>query len=145
MDFRRHHRDHERDHRPRPRSVALTGLLTCLNRSPHAPARSSRPPGNCWSRRAPGWCLIVLDGRGVWAYGRWRTPGVKGNPVYPGPHARERAGQAAFVMASTGQSVSYAEYEARTNRLAHLLRARGLGRLDHYAIFMENNDRYLEA
>jgi long-chain acyl-CoA synthetase len=48
-------------------------------------------------------------------------------------------------MASTGQSVSYAEYEARTNRLAHLLRARGLGRLDHYAIFMENNDRYLEA
>ena len=43
------------------------------------------------------------------------------------------------------QSVSYAEYEARTNRLAHLLRARGLGRLDHYAIFMENNDRYLEA
>jgi len=48
-------------------------------------------------------------------------------------------------MASTGESVCYAEYEARTNRLAHLLRARGLGRLDHYAIFMENNDRYLEA
>ena len=48
-------------------------------------------------------------------------------------------------MASTGDSVSYAEYEARTNRLAHLLRARGLGRGDHYAIFMENNDRYLEA
>ncbi len=65
--------------------------------------------------------------------------------MYPGRHAHERAGQAAFIMASTGQSVSYAEYEARTNRLAHLLRARGLGRLDHYAIFMENNDRYLEA
>ena len=65
--------------------------------------------------------------------------------MYPGGHARERADQAAFIMASTGESVSYAEYEARTNRLAHLLRARGLGRLDHYAIFMENNDRYLEA
>src|SRR5437763_1199253 len=72
-------------------------------------------------------------------------PARRGNPVYPGPHARERADQAAFVMASTGESVSYAEYEARTNRLAHLLRARGLGRLDHYAIFMENNSRYLEA
>ena len=48
-------------------------------------------------------------------------------------------------MASTGESVCYAEYEARTNKLAHLLRARGLSRLDHYAIFMENNDRYLEA
>jgi len=56
--------------------------------------------------------------------------------VHPGTHARERANQAAFIMASTGESVSYAEYEARTNRLAHLLRDRGLGRLDHYAIFM---------
>jgi long-chain acyl-CoA synthetase len=65
--------------------------------------------------------------------------------MYPGRHARERADQAAFIMASTGESVSYAEYEARANRLAHLLRARGLARLDHYAIFMENNDRYLEA
>src|SRR6266849_6569357 len=66
---------------------------------------------------------VVLDGRGVWAYGRWRTPGAKGDSMYPGPHACERAYQAAFVMASTGESVSYAEYEARTNRLAHLLRA----------------------
>src|SRR5215469_2394893 len=65
--------------------------------------------------------------------------------MYPGRHARERADQAAFIMASTGESVSYAEFEARANRLAHLLRARGLGRLDHYAIFMENNARYLEA
>ena len=65
--------------------------------------------------------------------------------MYPGRHATERANQPAFIMAGTGQAVSYAEYEARTNRLAHLLRAHGLKRLDHYAIFMENNDRYLEA
>ena len=65
--------------------------------------------------------------------------------MYPGRHATERANQPAFIMAGTGQAVSYAEYEARTNRLAHLLRAHGLERLDHYAIFMENNDRYLEA
>src|SRR5215471_9784169 len=68
-----------------------------------------------------------------------------GDGMYPGRHARERADQAAFIMASTGESVCYAEFEARANRLAHLLRARGLGRLDHYAIFMENNARYLEA
>jgi long-chain acyl-CoA synthetase len=48
-------------------------------------------------------------------------------------------------MASTGEAVTYAELEARSNRLAHLLRNRGLRRLDHYAIFMENNSRYLEA
>ena len=41
--------------------------------------------------------------------------------------------------------MTYAELEARSNRLAHLLRAQGLQRLDHYAIFMENNSRFLEA
>jgi long-chain acyl-CoA synthetase len=48
-------------------------------------------------------------------------------------------------MAGTGEAVSYAELEARSNRLAHLFRKRGLKRLDHYAIFMENNNRYLEC
>jgi len=65
--------------------------------------------------------------------------------MYAGRHARERAGQAAFIMAGSGETVTYAEYEARTNRLAHLLRAHGLERLDHYSIFMENNSRYLES
>jgi long-chain acyl-CoA synthetase len=41
--------------------------------------------------------------------------------------------------------VTYRELDARSNRLAHLFRKRGLMRLDHYAIFMENNSRYLEA
>jgi len=31
------------------------------------------------------------------------------------------------------------------NRLAHFLRNRGLKRLDHYSIFMENNARYIEC
>jgi long-chain acyl-CoA synthetase len=48
-------------------------------------------------------------------------------------------------MAGTGEAVTYAELEARNNRLAHLFRKLGLKRLDHYAIFMENNSRYLEA
>jgi long-chain acyl-CoA synthetase len=65
--------------------------------------------------------------------------------MYPGKHAVERSGQPAFIMAGSGESVTYAELEARTNRLAHLFRAHGLQRLDHYAIFMENNARYLEC
>src|SRR3979411_1469295 len=65
--------------------------------------------------------------------------------MYTGTHARLRPLQPAFIMASSGEAVTYAELEARTNRLAHLLRKRGLRRLDHYAIFMENNSRYLEA
>src|SRR3954453_5866157 len=65
--------------------------------------------------------------------------------MYPGKYATERANQPAFIMASSGEKVTYGELEARSNRLAHLLRAHGLQRLDHYSIFMENNSRYLEA
>jgi len=65
--------------------------------------------------------------------------------MYAGKYAIEHANQPAFIMAGSGQVVTYAELDARTNRLAHLLRAHGLKRLDHYAIFMENNDRYFEA
>src|ERR1700749_1597998 len=65
--------------------------------------------------------------------------------MYTGKHARLRPLQPAFIMANSGESVTYAELEARTCRLAHLFRNRGLKRLDHYAIFMENNSRYLEA
>ncbi len=65
--------------------------------------------------------------------------------MYPGSHAVARADQAAFIMASTGETVTYGELEARTNRLAHFFRSRGLKRLDHYSIFMENNPRYIES
>ena len=51
----------------------------------------------------------------------------------------------AFIMASTGETVSHREYDERANRLTHLLRAAGLHRGDHYAIFMENNSRFLEV
>ncbi len=65
--------------------------------------------------------------------------------MYPGIHAKNQPDHTAFIMASTGEAVSYAELERRSNRLAHLLRANGLKRLDHYAMFMENNNRYLEC
>src|SRR6201991_2257060 len=64
--------------------------------------------------------------------------------MYTGKHAQLRQRQPAFIMASSGEAVTYRELDARSNRLAHLFRQRGLKRLDHYAIFMENNRRYLE-
>ncbi|MGA1363234.1 MAG: AMP-binding protein, partial [Ilumatobacteraceae bacterium] len=51
----------------------------------------------------------------------------------------------AFIMASTGETVTHREYDERANRLAHLLRGAGLRRGDHYAVFMENNNRFLEV
>src|SRR6202165_5411027 len=68
-----------------------------------------------------------------------------GNTMYTGKHAHLRPLQPAFIMANSGEAVTYAELEARSNRLAHLFRKLGLKRLDHYAVFMENNSRYLEA
>ena len=65
--------------------------------------------------------------------------------MYPGKYATQYPERPAFIMAGTGEAVSCREFEARSNRLARLLRAQGLKRLDHYAIFMDNNNRFLEA
>ncbi len=65
--------------------------------------------------------------------------------MYPGVHAVTRADQPAVIMAASGEAVTYRELEARSNRLAHLLRAHGLRRLDHYAMFMENHVRFIEC
>ncbi len=65
--------------------------------------------------------------------------------MYPGQHVVQRADQPAVIMAGSGETITYRELEARSNRLAHLLRAVGLKRLDHYAIFLENHPRYVEC
>ena len=65
--------------------------------------------------------------------------------MYAGKYTQLNPDRPVFIMASTGEAVSYAQFEVRTNQLAHRLRAQGLQRLDHYAVFMENNNRYLEA
>jgi long-chain acyl-CoA synthetase len=54
--------------------------------------------------------------------------------MYPGRHASARANQPAFIMAGSGEAVTYAELEARSNALAHLLRAQGLICGDHRAV-----------
>jgi long-chain acyl-CoA synthetase len=65
--------------------------------------------------------------------------------MYPGELGKKYANRPAFIMASTGKEVTYAEFECRANQLAHYLRSVNLQFKDHYAIFMENNERFLEA
>ena len=65
--------------------------------------------------------------------------------MYASQHATDHPDRPCFIMANTGETVTYAEFDARSNQLAHLLRSHGLQPLDHYSIFMENNSRYLEA
>lgn len=65
--------------------------------------------------------------------------------MHPGEQVKVRPDQPAFIMAGSGEAVTYAELERRSNRLAHWLRRAGLERLDHYSIFMENHPRYVEC
>ncbi len=53
--------------------------------------------------------------------------------------------QPAMIMAGSGETLTFGRLRARANQLAHLLRATGLRRGDHFAIFMENHPRYLEC
>lgn len=65
--------------------------------------------------------------------------------MYSGKYLDAHPERPAFIMADTGETVTYRAYEARCNRLAHFLRSAGLQRQHHYSIFMENNSRYLEC
>ena len=47
-------------------------------------------------------------------------------------------------MGATGDVITYRELDERSNRLAQLFRARGLAPGDAVAIFMENNERFME-
>ncbi|HEU5084872.1 MAG TPA: acyl-CoA synthetase [Acidimicrobiales bacterium] len=63
----------------------------------------------------------------------------------PGHHAVRRPDHPAVVMAGSGDTVTYAELEAGSNRLAHLLRSRGLEAGAHVAVLLPNHPRYFEV
>ena len=56
-------------------------------------------------------------------------------------HGSERV----FIMAGTGEAVSFAELDRRANRGAHLLRSLGLKPGDAVALMMDNSARYFEV
>jgi long-chain acyl-CoA synthetase len=64
--------------------------------------------------------------------------------LHPVAHAAATPDKPAYVMASTGEAVTYAELDARANQGAHLIRSLGLRRGDAMAVMMDNNARYLE-
>ncbi|MBI1239016.1 MAG: AMP-binding protein [Alphaproteobacteria bacterium] len=64
--------------------------------------------------------------------------------MHPSVHARTTPDKPAYVMAATGETVTYGQLEARSNQAANLFREAGLKVGDCIAIFMENNARYFE-
>ena len=64
--------------------------------------------------------------------------------MHPSIHAPHTPDKPAVIMAGSGETVTYAQLEARSNQGAHLLRALGLQRGDGIALMLENTPRFFE-
>ena len=58
--------------------------------------------------------------------------------MHPSVHAAATPDKPALIVAETGETWSYAELDRRSNRVAQLFRARGLGVGDTVAFFLDN-------
>ena len=65
--------------------------------------------------------------------------------MHPATHAKTHPDRAAFVMAGTGETVTYRELDERSNQGAQLFRSLGLKAGDVIAILLENHPRYFEV
>ena len=63
---------------------------------------------------------------------------------HPKHHARAHPDKPAVVMAGSGETITYAQLDARANQGAQLFRALGLQRGDAIALYLENHPRYFE-
>ena len=62
--------------------------------------------------------------------------------MHPIEHALTRPDHPAVIMAGSGASMTFAEMDAAANRFAQLLRSRGLGAGDAFAVLLENRLEY---
>jgi len=65
-------------------------------------------------------------------------------PEHPAAHAVGHPHKLAVVMGRSGESLTYAELDAASNRVAHLLRANGLAVGDHVAVLLTNGLPWFE-
>ena len=65
--------------------------------------------------------------------------------MHPSIHAKTHPDKAAYIMAASGETVTYGELDARSNQGAHLLRALGVQAGEAIALFMDNSPRYYEV
>ena len=64
--------------------------------------------------------------------------------MHPYIHAQTNPDKPAYIMAASGEVVTYRQLDQQSNRIAQLFRARGLKPGDHIALFLENNPRFFE-
>ena len=64
--------------------------------------------------------------------------------MHPTRFAKTNPDRAAYIMAGTGETVTYRELDERSNQGAHFFRSLGLKAGDVIALFMDNSPRYFE-
>lgn len=64
--------------------------------------------------------------------------------LHPVAHAQAIPDKPAYIMAGSGETVTYGELDVRANQGAQLIRSLGLKRGDGIAVMMDNSPRYLE-
>ena len=64
--------------------------------------------------------------------------------MYPGAFVETTPDKVAYVMTTSGYSMTYRQLDDAANRLSQLFASLGLKPGDHVAICLENHDRYLE-
>ena len=64
--------------------------------------------------------------------------------MHPFHHAQTTPDKPAYIMADTGETVTYRQLDDRSNQVAQMLRAHGLKAGDHIAIILENHPRFFE-
>ncbi len=62
--------------------------------------------------------------------------------MHPSIHAATTPDKPAIIVAETGAVTTYAQLDAASNRVAHMLRARGLAVGDRVAFFLDNTPAY---
>jgi fatty-acyl-CoA synthase len=64
--------------------------------------------------------------------------------THPSIHARTNPDKTAYLMAGSGEAISYRQLDEASNRGAHLFRSLGLRAGDHIALLMENRLEFME-
>lgn len=65
--------------------------------------------------------------------------------MHPSVHALANGDKPAVIMAGSGETISYAQLDRRSNRAAHLFRENGMNIGDTIAICMENQAHYFDV
>jgi len=64
--------------------------------------------------------------------------------MHPYIHAQKHPDKPAYIMAGSGETVTYRQLDEQSNRIAQLFRSLGLKAGDHVALYLENNPRFFE-